>query len=112
LDAAFLIAVLAALGLLSAMIVARLGAAGLPARRIALTIIELWAVFAVWAAVFQSVSRTIGLPVGRGQGEELRDLVSRLAALPARARLWPMLGLAASLALLGHLVWSLREGRS
>ena len=108
-DAAFLIVIGISLCFLSAMIAARMAAAGAPARRIAVPVAELWLVFVLWIAVLKSLSSSIGMPVGGGQADELRDLASRLSGLPGPARLWVLAGGSASVALLAHLMWSLRR---
>jgi len=109
-DVSFLAVVAVALCFMSAMIVLRLAASGAPASRIAVSIAELWLSLAIWVAVFRALGRTIGPPAGSGEAAELRTLTSRLAEVSGATRVWLFLGLAASVALAGHLMWSL--GRS
>ena len=108
-DAAFLVVIAIALLFLSAMIVARMAASGAPARRIAVPVLELWLALVIWILVFKSVSGAIGTPISGGEAGELRDLASRLSALHSAARLWALLGIVASVALVAHLTRSFRR---
>ncbi len=112
LDASFLIVVAVALCLLSGMIVARMAAGGAPPRRIAVPIAEIWLVFILWIAIFGSLSRAIGTPVGAGEAAELYDLLGRFAALHGSARLWAIAGAAVTVAIVTHLMWSLQRTMS
>ena len=106
-DVSFLAVVAVALCFMSAMIVLRMAAGGVPASRIALSIAELWLTFVIWVAVFQTIGRAAGAPAGSGEVAELRTLASRLAGVSGAARLWLLLGDGASVALAAHLMWSL-----
>ena len=108
-DTAFLIVVAVGLCFVSAMIAARVVARGAPVRRVALLVAELWVAFILWIAVLGLVCRAVGEPSGDGAQAEVSDLAARLGALEGPARLWAVAGAAASVALLGHLVWSLRR---
>ncbi len=106
-DVSFLVVVGVALSLVSAMIVFRMAAGGVPAPRIALYIGELWLTFVIWVAVFRTIGQAAGAAAGSGELSELRGLASRLAGVSGAARLWLLLGVGASLALAAHLMWSL-----
>lgn len=108
-DIGFVIAVVAGLCLITGLVFVRLGAAGLPTRRIAVPIIELWLTVAIWIAVLQQVSATLGQPTGGSGLAELQDLGARFAALDGATRLWIGVGLAASVALVAHLLVTLRR---
>lgn len=107
-DAAFLVVVGIVLCLLSGMVIFRMAASGASARRVLPPVAELWVAVAVWVAIFRWLSGTIGTPVGAGGGAELRNLASRLWALHGLACLWAIAGLAFSLLLVAHLMWTLR----
>jgi len=108
-DAAFLVVIAVSLCFLSGMIAARMAASGVRPRQIALPIIELWLTLLVWFLVFKAVSTSVGAPAGGSAGGEVADLVSRLSDLSSPDRLWVMAGLAASVGLVAHLIWSLRR---
>jgi hypothetical protein len=108
-DTAFLIVVAVSLCLVSAMIAARVAARGAPARRVALLVGELWLAFILWVSVLASVCRAVRAPSGGGARAEASDLAARLGALEGPVRLWAIAGAAASVAVLGHLIWSLRR---
>ena len=106
-DVPFIIVVAVTLCLMSAMIVLRMAAGGVPAARIALSIAELWLTFIIWIAVFQTIGEATGAPAGSGEVAELRGLASLLAGVSGAARLWLLLGVTASVALAAHLMCSL-----
>jgi len=108
-DTAFLIVVAVSLCFVSAMIAARVVARGAPARRAALPVAELWLAFFLWIAVLGSVGRAVGAPIGGDARTNASDFVARLGALDGSARIWAIAGVVASVAVLGHLVWSLRR---
>lgn len=105
-DPSFLIAVAVALGLVSLMVVARLGAG---AGRLIWPLAELWLVVALWVAFFWWLSSAIAPASASGGAAELRELPSRLARLTVPARLGAALWLAVSVAALAHLLRSLRR---
>lgn len=106
-DAAFITVVALALCLLSAMIVLRMAGGGVPAARIAVSIAELWLTVIIWIAVFYTAGDSTGTVAGSGGLAELRGIGSLLAGVSGAARLWLLLGVAASVALAAHLMWSL-----
>jgi hypothetical protein len=108
-DVSFLIAVVIALGLVSLMMALRLGAGGASGRRLLQALAELWAVVALWIALFWWLSSAMGPPAGAGGMAELRELPARLARLPASARLGAAAWLAVCLAGIIHLMSSLRR---
>jgi hypothetical protein len=108
-DTAFLIVVAISLCLVSAMIAARVVARGAPPRRVALLVGELWLAFILWVAVLALVCRSVGAPSGGSARAEVSDLAARLGALDGSVRLWAIAGAAASVAVVGHLIWSLRR---
>lgn len=111
-DTAFLIVVAIALSLLSGGIALRLAAAGVGGRRIALSILELWILVAIWMAVFQSIGRGGAVSTNDGLGREVGGVLSGVRDLPAGLRPWIGAGLAASVALAAHLMWSLSRAKS
>ena len=108
-DTEFLIVVAVSPCLVSAMIAVRVVARGAPARRAALLVAELWLAFVLWLAVLASVGRAVGAPIGGDARTEASGLASRLGALDGSARVWAIAGAVASLAVLGHVIWSLRR---
>jgi hypothetical protein len=108
-DASFLIAVAIALGLVSLMMVLRLGAGGAGVRRILQGLAELWVVVGLWIALFWWLSSGTGPPAGAGGVAELRDLPARLARLPAATRVGAVVWLAVCVAGIMHLMWWLRR---
>ncbi len=106
-ETSFLVVVGIALCFLSAMIAFRMAAGGVAALRIALSVAELWLTLALWVAVFHTLARATGPPAGSGAAAQARALVSGLAGAPGEKRLLLVLGLALSVALAGHLMWSL-----
>jgi hypothetical protein len=108
-DASFLIAVAIALGLVSLMMVLRLGAGGAGSRRLLQALAELWAVVALWIALFWWLSSAMGPPAGPGSMADLRELPERLARLPAAARMGAVAWLAVCVAGIVHLMWWLRR---
>lgn len=82
-DTSFLVAVAAALGFASMLIAHRMRASGASGRRIAILVAELWAAFALWIAAFAS----------------LQDV----------GWTWAACTLAASIVVVAHLLWSLRQ---
>ena len=106
-DAPFIIVVALALCLLSAMIALRMSGGGAAPARIAISIAELWLAAAIWIAVFRTIGEASGAPAASGGLAELRGIGSLLAAVSGAARLWLLLGVAASVALAAHLMWSL-----
>lgn len=113
-DTSFLIVVVIALLFLSAMIVLQLTAAGVGKPRIVTALVELWVLMALWIAIFSSLGAAVGTPEGPSGPAELRGLASRLAELPPPVRIRLAVGLAASVGLAAHLIWSLGRagGRS
>lgn len=108
-DASFLIAVAIALGLVSLMMVLRLGAGGAGARRLFQAVAELWAVVSLWIALFWWLSSATGPPAGADGVAEVRELPARLARLPAAARMGAVAWLAVCVAGIVHLMWWLRR---
>jgi len=108
-DASFLIAVAIALGLVSLMMVLRLGAGGAGARRLFQAVAELWAVVALWIALFWWLSSATGPPAGAGSMADLRELPERLARLPAVTRVGAVAWLAVCVVGVIHLMWWLRR---
>jgi len=106
-DAAFLIVVGAALGLLSVLIGVRLAAGGASARQIAALVIELWVVFALWMTVLAATRSAVGAPAGASVWAEVRDVSNRLASLWAGVRYGLGMGLAVGLGACVHLVVTL-----
>ncbi len=94
------------------MIAARMAAGGSSRRSIAVPVAELWLAFILWTAVFRSLSAAVGAPIGGGGSGELSHLFSRFAALEGSTRLWMVAGMVAAVAVLGHLLWSLRRTMS
>jgi hypothetical protein len=107
-DTAFLIVVAVSLCLVSAMIAARVVTRGAPARRVALLVAELWLAFILWIAVLRSVGGSAGAPIVGDARSGASGLATRLGALDGSARVWAIAGAVASVAVLGHLIWSLR----
>ena len=108
-DTGFLIVVAISLCFVSAMIAARVVARGAPARRVALLVAELWLAFILWIAVLGSVGRAVGAPIGGAARAEVSGLTIRLGALDGSVRVWAIAGAVASVAVVGHLIWSLRR---
>jgi len=106
-DTAFIIVVAVALCFLSAMIVLRMAAGGVTSARIAVSIAELWLTVIIWIAVFYTIGNSTAGLADSGQAANLRGLDSLLAGVPRAARPWLLSGVAASLALAAHLMWSL-----
>ena len=91
------------------MIIARMVASGAPARRVVLTIVELWLALTLWMLAFRSISAAIGTPVAGSEAGEVRDLASRFASLRDPSRLWVVAGLIVSVGIVVHLMWCLRR---
>lgn len=108
-DLAFLIAVGAVLCLLSGMIALRMGSAGASARLIAATLVELWAVFALWMVAFRGLAANLGPPPTGSAWEELQGLGRRAAALSLPRKLLDGSMVVLSLAVCWHLLRSLRR---
>ena len=108
-DAAFVIVLAVALGLLSVLIGVRLAAGGASRRQVAGPVIELWVVFALWVSIFALVRSVVGEPTGASWRGELADLVSRLSALEAGAKCWLGLAIAVGVAGCLHLLVRLRQ---
>jgi hypothetical protein len=108
-DTGFLAAVAIALCFLTGMVVVRLGAAGESSRRIAVLVAELWLAVVLWIVIFWSLAAATGIPEGTGGVEHVRELGARLAALPSTTRLLTIAGVVASIALVAHLMWSVRR---
>ena len=101
----FVIAVALALSLVSVMMAAGMGSQGTSVRTIALLLIEMWALFAIWTAFcWASVGR-----LGAAGGPEASSLVSRLWKLEGPHRWWGVAGVVVSAAILFHLLWALRK---
>jgi len=98
----FVIVVALALSLVSVMMAARMGSQGTSARTIALLLIEMWALFAIWMA-FGWAS------VGSDAFGEASSFVSRLGRLEGPHRWWGVAGVVVSVAILSHLLWALRK---
>ncbi len=94
------------------MIAFRMAAGGARPRRIATVVGELWLALIIWTAVFRAIGVTIGAPVGEGELGELRNLGARLASVSGSARIWIGAGVMVSVALVAHLMWSLRRSLS
>jgi len=92
---------------MSAMIVLRMAAGGVTSARIAVSVAELWLAVIIWIAVFRAIGGATGAPAGSGEAAELRGLGARIAGVSGAARLWLLLGVAASVALAAHLMLSL-----
>lgn len=108
-DTAFLVVVAVNAVLLSALVAFRMQAGGASARRIAPVVGELWVALGLWVVIFRALGAELGVSGAGGAAGELRELGARLAALPAGRRTWFAATGAVALAILGHLVWSLRR---
>lgn len=111
-DAAFLAVVAVSLLLISAMIVMRMSAAGMPGRKIALPVAELWLALAVWVAVLRAIAGATGSAVGADATAEIGDLAARAASIQGAGRLWAVAGLTLAVGLAAHLIWFLRRSMS
>jgi len=98
----FVIAVALALSLVSVMMAASMGSQGTSARTVALLLIEMWALFAIWVAFCWA-------SVGADALGEASTFVSRLGRLDARHLWWGAAGAVVSVAILSHLLWGLRK---
>lgn len=95
--------------LLSVLVAFRMQAGGAPARRIAPVVGELWVALALWVLIFRALGAELGVSEAGGAVGELRAVGARLAALPAGRRAWFAATGAVALAILAHLLWSLRR---
>jgi len=108
LDVAFIVVVAFALGLLSLMVVARLRSSGVSARRVAVLVGELWAVFALWIGVLWAASNRL-LPEGGIAGaRDLREMVARFSALGIGEKVLILASLVLGLAVFVHFNLMLR----
>ena len=103
-DAPFLIAVGAALGLVSVMMALRLASSGAGFRPAAFIVAELWVAAAGWVALFWWLSGAMKAPVGEGTMGELGDLPARLAGLPVGAQAAAATGVVVCAGLVVHLM--------
>jgi len=105
----FVIAVVLALSLVSVMMAARMGSQGTSAGRIALLVIEMWALFAIWMAFCWAAVGRLGAAGGPDALAEAGSFVSRLGKLEGPQRWWGVAGVVVSVAILSHLLWALRK---
>lgn len=101
-----------ALGFVSYLLHMQLGSLGVPARRVAALLIELWVSFGLIVTLFVLASTLIG-PVARERAltTELQGWWQRVQVLPS-AQQWLLLAmLVAALAILGHFLWILSDTR-
>lgn len=102
--------VILALLLLSVMLVTRLSAGGLPARRINMLIGELWVVVGAAVALLMTMGKMLGPPgdVSGGLGVEMQDLGRRFTALGKSQVLFGA-GAVVALYLFVHLLYSINR---
>jgi hypothetical protein len=103
-DTPFLVAVGAALGLVSVMTALRLASSGAGLRPVAYLVAELWLTAAAWVALFWWLSGAMKAPVGEGSLGELSDLPARLAGLQAGGKAAATVGVVICLGLVVHLM--------
>jgi uncharacterized membrane-anchored protein len=103
-DAPFLVAVGAALGLVSVMMALRLASGGAGFRPVAIIVAELWVTAAAWVALFWWLSSAMNAPVGGGSMGGLGDLPARLAGLSFGAQAAAATGVVICAGLVVHLM--------
>lgn len=108
-DTALLVVVALNLCLLSGLVAYRMRTSGASAGRIALPLAELWVAVGLWIAIFRALAGIIASPASGGPLGELAELGGRLGGLPSATRVWVLGGLMLSLAMVGHLLWSLNR---
>jgi hypothetical protein len=97
-----------ALGFLSLLIVARLRSAGLPVRRVAWLVAELWAVFVLWLGVLWAAASRLVPEGGLGSGRDLREFAARFSAMHAGSKALVLASLGLGMAVFVHFNWALR----
>ncbi len=90
------------------MIVARLRSYGVSSRRVAVLVLELWAVFALWIGVLWAASVRVVPPGGIGGGSDVHEALRRFSALGATEKALTVISVVLGLAVFAHFNWALR----
>lgn len=110
-DAAFLVLVAFTLAFVSLLVVARLKSEGATNRRVALLVLELWAVFALWIGVLWAAARKLGVEPRAGGSPRLETVWRKVAELGGTERILLVLSLLLGIAVFIHLLWALPRGK-
>ncbi len=97
-----------ALGLVSVMIAARLRSYGVGKRRVAMLIVELWAVFVLWVGVLWAAASRLVPEGGLGSGADLAEFSRRFGEFSPADRVFTVASIVLGLALFVHFSWALR----
>jgi len=108
-DLSFLAVVAISLCLLSTMIFVRMWSNGASVRRIAASIIQLGVAVTAWIVLFSWLASMIGARTEAGARSDPAGMIIRLARLEGGTRVWAVAVIGLSVAILAHLLWSMRR---
>lgn len=108
-DLSFLAVVAISLCLISAMISVRMWSSGASVRKIAASIIHVWLAITAWIVLFRWLASMIDARTEAGVRSDPAGMILRLAHLEGGTRVWAVVVVGLSVAILAHLLWSMQR---
>lgn len=108
-DLSFLAVVTISLCLISAMVSVRMWGSGASVGRIAASIIHVWLAITAWIVLFRWLASMIAARTEAGVRSDPAGMIVRLAHLEGGTRVWAVVVVGLSVAILAHLLWSMQR---